>query len=107
MRPKVSYKQRLEERRDDALGPDMESQDDFEWLNHSSECIERLRNGLDCGDSSPAFDRIRLEAAAGAALGLESDKEWAEARANLLSYVRLLREWQERSKRVPPAQGNW
>jgi hypothetical protein len=75
----------------------MKSQDEFEWVDHTSECIDPSRGRQRCGNSSDASGCACLEAAARAELGFESDDEWAEARANLLVYVRLLLEWQERS----------
>jgi len=72
----------------------MRSQDDFGLLDHESECTEASGARERCGNAT-ANGLACLEAAARAELGIESDKEWAEARANLLSYARLLREWRE------------
>ena len=95
--PRERQQQRSEERREDALGRDMKSQEDHGLLDDKTECTESPRSREGSRNPSVASGSGCLEVAARAELGIESDKEWAEARANFLSYVTLLREWHERS----------
>jgi hypothetical protein len=93
--------QKSEERRDDALGREMRSQDGL--LDRRSECAEPSGRRQRFGNAA-VNGLASVEAAARTELGIESDKEWAEARANLLSYMRLLREWRERSVQSAASQ---
>ena len=101
-------KQGSEERREDALGPDMKSQDEFGSLNYTNERIEESR-GLECSCNRELVSGPSgLEAAARAEFEIRTghpirDTEWESTKARLVEFARVLRGWhQQRMAAVHP-----